>query len=208
MLEVNEIFYSLQGEGKWAGTPMTFIRLAGCNLKCPFCDTDYSRKWTAEEHAMVEQVEKFPARTVCITGGEPTIQDLDYLTQDLFNRGFQIHLETNGSNPIPNSERFSWITVSPKSFNLCRGTMMMASEIKFLVGTPNWKDLIINVLSLYHGLDHAQYLLMPVWYGEGTLDNAKNAAYLMNLRRAIDFCKEMPHRFRLCLQTQKYIEIR
>ena len=72
MMRINEIFYSLQGEGRHTGTPAVFVRFAGCNLKCSFCDTDHSRYVEMTEEEIVKEVRQFPARFVVITGGEPT----------------------------------------------------------------------------------------------------------------------------------------
>ena len=90
--KVNDIFYSLQGEGFWTGTPAVFVRLSGCNLQCPFCDTDHfsGRDLSADE--IVEAVKEFPATHVIITGGEPAMQ-LDAALVDAFHRaGLFIHI--------------------------------------------------------------------------------------------------------------------
>ncbi len=110
---VNEIFYSLQGEGFHTGTPSVFIRLSGCNRTCTFCDTDHSeyRLMTAQE--IVQKVEKYPARHVVITGGEPLLQLDRTLIDALHAAGRYIAVETNGSIAAP--EGIDWITCSPKS---------------------------------------------------------------------------------------------
>ena len=115
MYRINEIFYSLQGEGFWTGTPMVFLRFSGCNLKCPFCDTDHSgyREMCAEE--IVEEVVKVEGecRRVCITGGEPSLQLDKALVDALHEIGCKVHVETNGTRVLP--EGVDWVTVSPKS---------------------------------------------------------------------------------------------
>jgi len=99
-MKINEIFYSIQGEGKWTGLPNTFIRTTGCNLRCSFCDTKYAyengKEMSIEE--IINEIQKFPCNFVCITGGEPLLQDeiLD-LIDILLKRGYKICLETNGS---------------------------------------------------------------------------------------------------------------
>jgi len=80
MLKVNETFYSLQGEGHWTGQAMFFIRFSGCNLNCPWCDTQYETFTQKEEEALVEKALEFPSKRVVITGGEPTLQYLRKLT--------------------------------------------------------------------------------------------------------------------------------
>lgn len=109
---VNEIFYSLQGEGYFTGTAAVFLRFSGCNRRCPFCDTDFAdgREMTAEE--IVEAVSEFPARHIVVTGGEPTLQlDVD-LVRALKARRFFIQIETNGSNAVATG--VDWVTCSPK----------------------------------------------------------------------------------------------
>lgn len=110
---VVEIFDSIQGEGFHIGTPVTFIRLAGCNLKCPWCDTDYEKytEMTADEITF-----KIHYNKVVITGGEPTIHDLIPLLNALKDTpGHYIALETNGTNPTFEIRSLvDWITCSPK----------------------------------------------------------------------------------------------
>ena len=115
MYKINEIFYSLQGEGFWTGTPMVFLRFSGCNLKCPFCDTDHSgyREMTAGD--IVGEVVKAGGncRRVCVTGGEPSMQLDTVLVEALHKAGFKIHVETNGTRVLP--EDVDWVTLSPKA---------------------------------------------------------------------------------------------
>ena len=108
---VNEIFYSLQGEGFWTGTPMVFVRLSGCNLRCPFCDTDHSAYKEMSADEIAQEVERLcPEGRVCLTGGEPLLQADDELLDAL--QGHPVHVETNGTRPVP--EKVSWVTLSPK----------------------------------------------------------------------------------------------
>ena len=117
-LKINEIFYSLQGEGIRQGEPTVFIRLSGCNLKCDFCDTQYA--WNEGRDLSVDQIctevadiKRFhPSRWICLTGGEPLLQDITALTQRLKADKWNIQVETNGifyqNLPV------DWYTVSPK----------------------------------------------------------------------------------------------
>ena len=109
---VNDIFSSLQGEGHNTGRAATFVRFAGCNLRCPFCDTDFSeyREMSAED--IVETIKVFPTRFVVLTGGEPSLQADDTLISALHDAGFTIAVETNGTRLLP--EGIDWVTVSPK----------------------------------------------------------------------------------------------
>ena len=113
MYRVNEIFYSLQGEGFWTGTPMVFLRLSGCNLKCPFCDTEHGsfREMTAEE--ILREMQAYGCGRACVTGGEPSLQLDKELVDALHDAGFRIHVETNGTRPLP--EGVDWVTLSPKT---------------------------------------------------------------------------------------------
>lgn len=101
---VNEIFFSLQGEGKDIGRPAVFIRLTGCNLRCRWCDTTYAfyDGREMEIDAIMEDVKKYGIKRVCITGGEPLLQkdELALLVDELLKGGYEISIETNGSLPI------------------------------------------------------------------------------------------------------------
>lgn len=103
-LYVTEIFESIEGEGKRAGVPCTFIRLAGCNLSCAYCDTTFSCKQDDGKEITVGVIVKtckaYGHRRVTITGGEPLIQDLRLLLSELLESGFKINIETNGSEDI------------------------------------------------------------------------------------------------------------
>lgn len=111
---VNEIFYSLQGEGRWTGMPAVFIRFAGCNLRCPFCDTDFSASAGMSLAALVREVRQLSkdCRRLVVTGGEPALQ-LDAAFVEAFHaEGYRIHVETNGTLPLPPG--IDWVTLSPK----------------------------------------------------------------------------------------------
>ncbi|KYK28707.1 hypothetical protein AYK20_06745 [Thermoplasmatales archaeon SG8-52-1] len=99
-MKINEIFYSLQGEGKWTGLPNIFIRTTGCNLRCAFCDTKYAYD-TGKEMTLdiiLEQIRKYPCKYVCLTGGEPLLQnEILKLIELLLERKYKLCIETNGS---------------------------------------------------------------------------------------------------------------
>ena len=111
-MKVNEIFYSLQGEGYHSGTPAVFVRFSGCNLRCPFCDTQHERGNEMSEEAIVAEVAKYPAMLVVVTGGEPSLQITTSLVDKLHVVGKRVAVETNGTRPLP--ENVDWITLSPK----------------------------------------------------------------------------------------------
>ena len=102
-MKVNEIFYSLQGEGYFTGRPAVFIRLSGCNLKCPFCDTDFSEYKDMTEEEIVDEVCKLSidCHFVVITGGEPTLQDCTYLIDLLHRNKYSVAMESNGTRKPP-----------------------------------------------------------------------------------------------------------
>lgn len=109
---VNEIFYTLQGEGFYTGTPAVFLRFSGCNRACPFCDTDFSRGEEMTASEIAEAVAQYPARHLVATGGEPLLQLDSDLLRELKLRGFYVQIETNGTCPVP--PEVDWVTCSPK----------------------------------------------------------------------------------------------
>jgi len=109
---VNEIFYSLQGEGYFTGTAAVFLRMSGCNRACGFCDTDHREYRTLSIDDIIEQVTSFPARHIVVTGGEPLLQLDKPLIDALRQAGFFIAIETNGTLPVPPG--IDWVTCSPK----------------------------------------------------------------------------------------------
>lgn len=194
-MKINEIFYSLQGEGYWTGTPAVFVRFSGCNLKCPFCDTDHQngRHYTTEE--VISKIQKYPARHIIFTGGEPTLQLSRDLVERLHTLGKFLHIETNGSIRLSDDieNNIDWITVSPKD-----------APIKI--------QRIDELKALYHG--EGQYM--------AALDSIRTAnpdcRYLQPcdvnnpqensriLSETIEYIKQNP-RWRLSLQTHKIIGI-
>lgn len=142
---VNELFQSVQGEGLLAGTPATFIRLQGCSVGCAFCDTKYTwagggKLMAAEEIVLVCD----PIRPlVVITGGEPTLYDLDELIHQLRSGGqnrwgydFRIQLETSGQNNLKGRYTPDFLTWSPKAnleFNAPKSIKAQAAEVKWVV---------------------------------------------------------------------------
>lgn len=111
---VVEIFKSIQGEGCMIGIPVTFIRLAGCNLRCPWCDSattqekDSVKEWLSAE-AIVSRVK---TSWMVITGGEPTLQPIAFIVDEAHKCGIRVAIETNGTRPTP--EGIDWVVASPK----------------------------------------------------------------------------------------------
>jgi 7-cyano-7-deazaguanosine (preQ0) biosynthesis protein QueE len=138
-LRIVEIFPSIQGEGFRQGEPTIFVRLAGCKLRCDFCDTKYAweggREMSADEVAEVVNRlrERFPAAWVALTGGEPFLQDLRRLARLLRKAGLKIQVETSGRRHCPLA--VDWLTVSPKppSYRVAPEFIRKAREVKLVV---------------------------------------------------------------------------
>src|SRR5512136_2504666 len=139
-LRTTEVFASVQGEGLRQGEPTIFVRLAGCNLHCSFCDTKYA--WKGGRLRTVADItddvlrlrRDYPARWVCLTGGEPLAQDIRPLVSRLKRDGCLVQIETNGTfEPLPSVD---WYAVSPKppGFHFARGFPKKAREVKLVVG--------------------------------------------------------------------------
>lgn len=111
-MRINETFVSLQGEGYFTGTPAFFLRFSGCNLQCPFCDTQHQSFTEMSEEEIVEEASRHEPRHIVITGGEPALQLTQSLVDKLHETGFFIQVETNGTLPLP--EGIDWVTCSPK----------------------------------------------------------------------------------------------
>lgn len=112
MKRVNDIFYSLQGEGRNTGRAAIFIRFAGCNLKCPFCDTDFAQYEEMSDEDILNRIKSYPSHFVVLTGGEPSLQVDRQLVDLLHKHGYELAMETNGTHPIVDG--IDWITCSPK----------------------------------------------------------------------------------------------
>lgn len=137
-LPLVEDFYTIQGEGFHSGKPAYFIRLGGCDVGCSWCDAKYT--WNPLSHPLVatdeivERAASFEAQAIVITGGEPLLYPLDYLTERLHEHGLEIFLETSGSHPL--SGEFDWICLSPKRKQPpLAEAFAAASELKVIVET-------------------------------------------------------------------------
>ncbi len=192
-MRVNEIFYSLQGEGRFTGTAAIFLRLSGCNLRCSFCDTRHDSYTEMTEAEIVHAISAYPARHVVITGGEPTMQLTQSLVDALHEAGKFVQIETNGSIALAPSlaQAIDWITCSPKSLPVRIGRV---DELKVV----------------YEGQELAPYEAMARDYGSAlclqpcdTGDTVKNTSLL---DAVVDYIKKHPA-WRLSLQTHKLIHI-
>lgn len=190
-MKINEIFYSIQGEGKNTGIPMVFVRLTGCNLSCEFCDTTYAfedgEEMSTDE--IIGAIEKYNPTWVCITGGEPFLQDLSDLTRELSKKGVKIHVETNGT--IFQSIRCDWLVVSPKAEMTPDDLLLIrADEIKLVIDTKE---------SLKRTGEFEE------WGSCHYLQPESNKQELINI--CVDFIKNNP-KWRLSTQIHKLVGIK
>lgn len=195
-LPVMEHFYTLQGEGVHQGKAAYFIRLAGCDVGCVWCDVKES--WEADRHPLlavddlVRTVKTTPSQIVVITGGEPLLHDLQPLTSGLHRAGLRTHIETSGSSPL--SGELDWITLSPKKFKAPLPEVLpLANELKIVVfnrsdfaWAEQWADLVSPDCRLF---------LQPEW---------SKAAQMTPL--LVDYIKANP-KWQLSLQVHKYINV-
>ncbi|MBC8052393.1 MAG: 7-carboxy-7-deazaguanine synthase QueE [Sphingobacteriaceae bacterium] len=196
LLPLMEEFYTIQGEGYNTGKAAYFIRLGGCDVGCHWCDVKES--WNAELHPLtpadtiVENAEKYPGKAVVITGGEPLIYNLDYLTNQLRSRGIKTFIETSGAYPLSGS--WDWICLSPKKFKApLPGIAAVAGELKVIVFNKSdfefaekYAELVSPGCKLY---------LQPEW------SKAKEVTPLI-----IEYVMANP-KWEISLQTHKFLNI-
>ena len=191
-MKVNEIFYSLQGEGCYSGTPAVFIRLSGCNLRCPFCDTQHESGTEMSEAEIVEVLKQWPTRFVVLTGGEPLLQITEKFLYEL--RHYFVAVETNETQPL--IEGLDWITLSPKDEWLgerARPVLEWTDELKVLYDGANDP-------SRYDYIRAECRSLQPIDTG-----NMKLNAIIR--QKAVDYCLQHPE-WSLSLQIHKILKIR
>ncbi len=155
-LNITEIFYSLQGESSYAGYPCVFVRLAGCNLRCSYCDTQYAfgEGSSLAISAIIEQVKQYPAKLVEITGGEPLFQeDVLSLMEELHSQSFTILLETNGSLYLGDVPNYVIKIVDVKTPGSGMGDSFMKWNLKFLQPHDELKFVLTNYPDYRFALD-------------------------------------------------------
>jgi organic radical activating enzyme len=194
-MKVNEIFYSLQGEGYHAGTAAVFVRLSGCNLQCPFCDTQHESGSEMTEDEIVAEVAKYPARLVVVTGGEPSLQLTRGFVNALHDVDKMVAVETNGTHRLPGN--VDWITLSPKDAYLgdkAKPVLNYVDEIKVVFDGEHEPSMYPGIMCT-----HARFL-QPCDTG----DPVRNAEIV---NAAIEYIKKDP-RWKLSLQIHKILNIR
>lgn len=191
-----EHFYTLQGEGYYAGQAAYFIRLGGCDVGCVWCDVKDS--WDSGKHPLmkiddlVNIASSHPGRIAVITGGEPCMHNLQPLTNALHNAGFRTHIETSGSSPLSGS--LDWITLSPKKFKApLSEALLEAHELKIVVFNSSdfkWAEEHAALVS-----EGCKLYLQPEWSKRELMTPL-----------IIDYIQQHPQ-WQLSLQTHKYINI-
>ena len=222
-LEVHSVFKTIQGEGPFAGHPAIFIRLAGCNLQCPACDTEYTkgREFLAPEiivDRVQELAENSGIRLVVITGGEPYRQWLNKLFTRLIDEEFYIQVETNGTLEIPNYYNYNrdirqrvgvYVVCSPKTGSVHQTVLDKACAFKYVLSVDSFSpEDGLPIKALGHSVN--KHVARPSGWGnlyvylqpEDTGDAEKNLA---NLRQCIENC--MAHNYILQPQIHKIIGV-
>ena len=191
-----EAFYTLQGEGFHQGKAAYFIRLAGCDVGCVWCDVKES--WDEELYPVqtieeiVNKAKQNPARLAVITGGEPTLHNLEKLTAALKSEGFSTNIETSGSSPL--TGKWDWICLSPKKFKAPLEEILdKANELKIIIFNKSdfqWAEKYAAKVS-----SDCKLYLQPEW------SKSEKVTPLI-----IDYIKENP-KWELSLQIHKYINV-
>ncbi|NOY36660.1 MAG: 7-carboxy-7-deazaguanine synthase QueE [Chlorobi bacterium] len=196
MLPLVEEFYTIQGEGFHTGKAAYFIRIGGCDVGCSWCDTKFS--WDPYLHPMVEtdriikNALQSGARDMVITGGEPLMFNLIYLTRQLKIRGFNIYLETSGAWPMQGT--FDWICLSPKqSKKPLRNIYTQADELKVIIQTKN--DLAWAEENAGKVPDKCFLFLQPEW-----------SQYERIIGILVEYVKRNP-KWRISLQAHKFMHV-
>lgn len=195
-LPVMEHFYTLQGEGLHQGKAAYFIRLAGCDVGCVWCDVKES--WDRSKHPdipiddLIKFVQQTPTEIVVITGGEPLMHDLTILTEKLKAAGYRTHLETSGAHPL--SGTWDWICLSPKKFKAPLADILpLADELKVVVFHKSdlaWAEQYAKDVSALCAL-----YLQPEW------DRSNEMIPLL-----VDYVKAHPQ-WRAALQMHKFLNV-
>lgn len=195
---INEIFYSLQGEGINTGKAAIFIRLAKCNLRCSFCDTDFDHGDEMSLEKIWQAIADYPARFIIWTGGEPTLQLSEQAVEFFHSKGYTQAIETNGTRRPPRG--LDYITCSPKpeALKLLHKSFPEGvSEFRFPISVDGPLPPPISELP-----KASAYLVSPIFVGDDAMQLDK-----ASVERCVEFVLKHPQ-WRLSLQTHKLIDIR
>ena len=196
MIPLVEQFYTIQGEGYHTGKAAYFIRIGGCDVGCSWCDTKFS--WDPKLHpvvavdSVIERAIQYPARAVVITGGEPLMVDLAYITGKLKAHGIQTFLETSGAYKLSGS--WDWICLSPKKNSPPDSTVYRkAHELKVIIADEN--DIEWAIENAQKVNDQCLLYLQPEW-----------SVHKDIMPLIVEFVKENPA-WNISLQSHKYMRI-
>ena len=197
IFRVNNIFYSLQGEGRNTGRAAVFIRFAGCNLRCSFCDTEFESYREMTEEDILAVIRDYPSHFVVLTGGEPTLQVDEAFVDLLHQHEYEVAMESNGTRPAP--ANLDWLTVSPKTFSGEWGEVRgkrLPDELKVVFDENTDPETFLSPLTSH---------LSPLLYLQpcDTGDPVRNKAII---QACVEYIKAHPQ-WRLSLQTHKLIDI-
>jgi 7-carboxy-7-deazaguanine synthase len=195
-LPVMEMFYTVQGEGFFAGTPAWFIRLSGCDVGCVWCDVKESWEVLNGQYLsiqiIIDEALKHPSRIAVITGGEPCMYDLSQLIRSLSENGFRVHIETSGAYPLSGNP--DWVCVSPKKFKKpLKEVLARAGELKVVVF--NNSDFEWAETNAAFVMKNCMLYLQPEFEKSTKI-----------LPAIVDYVKQHPQ-WRISLQTHKFIGI-
>lgn len=199
-MRVNEIFYSVQGEGRWTGRPALFVRLSGCNLRCPFCDTDFDAYTEMPAEEIIGELKRLSAscRFVVLTGGEPTLQVRPDFVEQLHRSGYFVAMETNGAYTDSSSLGVDWVTLSPKGpYTGAALKTFRAHELKMVMDDVVSEDEITAVQT---AVDVTCYYLQPCDTGDARRNQTIR-------QRVFDFIQRHPE-WTLSLQIHKILNVR
>jgi len=190
-LKIANIFYSIQGEGKFIGTPSIFVRFFDCNLSCSFCDDlDHKKGYKKYSYGeLLETIAKYPSKHLIITGGEPTIYEMNEFIEFLQDKGYFVAIETNGYK-FENVSKANWITYSPKDWNDIK--IEGFSEVKFIVNISSKIEKILNFQT------DTQIYIQP--------QNNMDTPDMENMKFCIELVQNNPQ-LKLSPQLHKLLEI-
>jgi 7-carboxy-7-deazaguanine synthase len=189
-LYINEIFHSLQGEGGRVGLATAFIRLAGCNLHCKFCDTEFTEQTAMSFNEIIDKISDYHTTWITWTGGEPTLQLNDNIIELFKKAGYKQAIESNGTLPIPHG--LDYVTISPKGKQIAQNVHINEYRLIYTEDT-----LPYTILS-YTGKADAIFL-SPAF-------NNNEPNYKL-IQKAVNLCKKYPQ-IRLSVQMHKLINIK